>query len=189
MLVWTFLFYGFPFWGNPLISNPPSPEFSDTIQWTASKKLEWIDFKAEAPRSRYAAFTFTVITMDYSLKSKGNSIDAKFEVTAAFNREKSWVKNDAESRSDAIRAHEQLHFDIAELNARKLRRRLVGLKLSRNQYKKEIQLAYDAEIEEGERLQKLYDSETNHGIDRDAQMRWRRRIDKELGDLNEFSRP
>ncbi len=182
------VFYGFPFLGNAELANAPAPAFTDTIQWTTSKKLDWIDFKAEAPRSRFAAYTFTVITMDYSLKSEGNSVQAKFEVTAAFNREKSWVKKDPESRSDAIRAHEQLHFDIAELSARKLRRRLVGLKLSRSQYKKEIQAAYNAEIEEGERLQKLYDSETNHGLDRDEQLKWRNRVDKELRELKIFSK-
>ncbi len=189
MMFWSTLIYAlFASWGTPVESHVHVREFSDTLQWTPTKILGWSDFKAEAPRSRFAAYTFTVITMDYSIKSSGKSLQANFSITSAFNRQKSWVKNTSESKTDAILRHEQLHFDIAELSARKLRKKLSELKLTRERYAKQIQAAYDEVIGAGEAMQKAYDEETAHGLLRDEQKRWSDKIASELLDYIDYSK-
>ena len=188
-MFWSTLIYAlFVAWGAPAESNAHVLEFSDTLQWTPTKMLGWSDFKADAPRSRFAAYTFTVITMDYSIKSSGKSLKANFSITSAFNRQKSWVKNAPEAKSDAILRHEQLHFDIAELSARKLRKRLSELNLSRERYAKQIQAAYDEVIEAGDAMQKAYDEETAHGLLREEQERWAEKIKQEMDILASFLR-
>lgn len=189
MMFWSTLIYAlFVAWVTPVESNAHVREFSDTLQWTPTKMLGWSDFKADAPRSRFAAYTFTVITMDYSIKSSGKSLKANFSITSAFNRQKSWVKNSPESKSDAILRHEQLHFDIAELSARKLRKSLSELNLSRERYAKQIQAAYDEVIGAGDAMQKAYDDETEHGLLQDEQKRWSDKIARELLDYIDYSK-
>ncbi len=187
-MFWSTLIYVlFASWGAPVESHVHTREFSDTLQWTPTKMLEWSDFKADAPRSRFAAYTFTVITMDYSIKSSGKSFKANFSITSAFNRQKSWVKNSPEAKSDAILRHEQLHFDIAELSARKLRKKLSELKLTRERYAKQIQAAYDEVIGAGDAMQKAYDDETEHGLLREEQERWSEKVRNELLVLVNFT--
>jgi predicted secreted Zn-dependent protease len=84
--------------------------------------------------------------------------------------------------------HEQLHFDIAELSARKLRKKLSELKLTRERYAKQIQTAYDEVIEAGEAMQKAYDEETAHGLLRDEQERWAAEVKREMDALKSFAR-
>jgi len=187
MLFWSVIVYALVGLGTPVEADYRAGDFADTLQWASTKKLAWSDFKADAPRSRFAAYTFTVITMDYSITSSGKSLKANFSITSAFNRQKSWVKNSPESKSDAILRHEQLHFDIAELSARKLRKKLSELKLTRERYAKQIQTAYDEVIGAGEAMQKAYDEETAHGLLRDEQERWSEKVRNELFVLVNFT--
>ena len=188
MLFWSVIVYAFVGLGAPVETDYRAGDFADTLQWIPAKKLVWSDFKADAPRSRFAAYTFTVITMDYSIKSSGKSFKANFSITSAFNRQKSWVKNSPESKSDAILRHEQLHFDIAELSARKLRKSLSELNLSRERYAKQIQAVYDEVIGAGDAMQKAYDDETEHGLLQDEQKRWSEKIARELLDYIDYAK-
>ncbi len=43
-----------------------------------------------------------------------------------------------------------------------------------------INIEYLETLREATRMQKLYDAETRHGIDQQAQARWNEKIDKEL---------
>jgi hypothetical protein len=47
-----------------------------------------------------------------------------FFVTAALDKSRSWVRASVLARSDQVLAHEQVHFDICELIARRLRQRI-----------------------------------------------------------------
>ena len=74
--------------------------------------------------------------------------------------------------------HEQLHFDIAELAARRLRTRFEDFKdgCAEPGGVESIQamvVEIDRELQEE---QSRYDRETNHGADARTQDRWRRRV-------------
>ena len=74
--------------------------------------------------------------------------------------------------------HEQIHFDIAEASARKIRARFAGLKSACADPSEvaSLRLAVgDAERELQEEQQR-YDSETSHGTNARAQDQWKRRI-------------
>ena len=96
----------------------------ETMTWNESRKLTWADFKAQPNYdSNAVALTASGITFGYSVKTSGKRIvDFSTTVEAHFYPKKSWHFKD---KSDAyILGHEQLHFDITELYARKFRQQL-----------------------------------------------------------------
>src|SRR6478609_9491217 len=83
------------------------------IIWSASYKLVWSDFRCKPdPHQKQNAQTF------YGLEVEKNYVVSYEEkVTSYVDRSKSWV----EDTTKGSLKHEQLHFDIAELYARKMR--------------------------------------------------------------------
>ena len=162
--------------------NRPQSKSSDTLYWNDGIKLTWDDFKAISTDTKgYAAYTFTMITLNYEVKSSGQTFTPTFTVKCAFQRSKSWVnRKDQKSQTPEILAHEQLHFTIAEITARKLRRNLKVQQYTKN-YKNEIKEIYNKTLDEGEKMQARYDKETNHSIDKEAQKRWSYLIESDLG--------
>src|SRR5690349_19213237 len=89
------------------------PNEDNIIDWSASRKLTWADFKGKPdPASTNAALTHSSITLSSEYSNK----QIKYMVSCKFNKLLSWgrVKN------DYILKHEQGHFDIAEAHARLL---------------------------------------------------------------------
>ena len=103
-----------------------------TITWSESYKLSWQDFKGPILSNTDAvATTASGITFSYSIKRSSDRIMGfQSNIHAHFYPEKSWYKpNDADAH---ILAHEQFHFNITELFARKFRDRVSHLKVSQN---------------------------------------------------------
>lgn len=158
---------------------------NDSKQWNENYKLTWEDFKAQ-PRTQVDAVALTVsgISFSYSL-SQNNNGDYQYQtfVEAHFYPEKSWYK--PEVSNSHILLHEQLHFDLTELYARKLRKRIAEFKFTK-QIRTELNQLNDDINEELEMAQNKYDQETNHSIDIEAQKRWEEYITKELKKLSAF---
>jgi len=176
-----------------LISATPLPEVQhdspntihaasqDTLYWMPSIVLTWADFQGTAPASNpFAAYTFTIVTLEYNATISGNIVKPTFKIRAAFNRKKSWVHDEPKSRTAVILAHEKAHFDIAEITARKLRKTFASKTFQRSTYKSEIDSIYDRIIKEGEEMQDSYDRETDHSRISAAQERWLTFVKKEL---------
>src|SRR6478735_12542620 len=89
-----------------------SQEKKDILIWSSAYKLKWSDFKGKPdPHQMQYAQTFYGMEVE-----KNYVISYEEKVTAYVDRNKSWVKDSTKS---SLR-HEQLHFDIAELHARKM---------------------------------------------------------------------
>ena len=60
---------------------------TDTIYWEAGKLLSRNDFRGSEPyMSQFAAYTYTIILMEYDVKSNNrDKIDPTFAIHAAFN--------------------------------------------------------------------------------------------------------
>ena len=79
---------------------------SHTFAWTKDRKLAWSDFKGKPDKANQsAALTYTDIKISASLENDIITIN----VTNLFNGNLSWSKN---KNSEALLAHEQVHFDI-----------------------------------------------------------------------------
>src|SRR5690349_706212 len=91
----------------------PATETEDFISWSGDRLLTWEDFKCEPKTGTDAvASTSTSLGIAYQL------VDGKltYDVTCNFSKVKSW----GSMKTDYILAHEQGHFDITEIYARKL---------------------------------------------------------------------
>lgn len=157
----------------------------ETMIWNDSAKLSWIDFKgAPDSESDAVALTASGITFGYSLQTSGAKImDISTKVEAYFYPHKSWYIKD--KANIHILGHEQLHFDITELYARKFRQQLTKLEVSQNI--KEQMNALHAEINLAvHKTQQRYDRETNHSMNIEKQKEWEIFIAKELKSLDQF---
>lgn len=157
----------------------------ETMSWSEIKKLTWTDFRANPdPNSDAVALTASGITFGYSVKTSGKRIvDFSYSVQAHFYPNKSWYVK--EKGNDHILRHEQLHFDITELYARKFRKALSKLVVNQN-VKKQMNQLHTAINEAVNETQKTYDAQTNHSINIEAQKYWERFIAEELAKLDEF---
>lgn len=158
-------------------------EIVESISWEASRKLNWNDFKGSVPPAAVAAATTASgISYNYSANLMHHEVQLDFEVTAFFYPKESWYKPDI--CDAAILQHEQLHFDISELFARKMRMKLRNTSFTEN-VKSEIRKIYRETIKEMEKLQDMYDWETNFSRNDEAQERWNARIKDALERLKE----
>lgn len=152
----------------------------ESYLWDANTKLTWKDFKGNIPPDVVpAATTASGISYRYSANLLHHEVRLDFEVNAFFYPNESWYK--PEICNDFILAHEQLHFDIAELFARKMRKRLDETSFSDN-VKAEIKKIYKEILKELADFQELYDWETNFSRNREQQLRWNKEIAKALAD-------
>ena len=150
------------------------------IPWSAARRLTWSDFQGAPPQSGEEAAK-TAYGIYYAWKCRGRAFE--FRVVAAFHPNDSWVKpvvlgDSVESRR--VLAHEQTHFNIAELYARRMRRRFAAL--SSPCARGDDQLGYEARriLDEERAFQRRYDAETGHGLERREQAAWEAEVRQRL---------
>lgn len=153
----------------------------DKIFWDKNRKLEWADFQsgAKPTGSKTAATTFCGIS--YLLNSSTKKFTSKqVKIQSFFVPSKSWAH--LEHKTDIILMHEQSHFDIAELFARRFRK----LISDKNLDAKSLQKYYERIYDDYKAYQQDYETVTNHGRIRDKQYEYSRKIDKEIEELSDF---
>lgn len=87
-----------------------------------------------------------------------------------------------ERKTDVVLSHEQLHFDITELYARKLRTRLASMKNPCD--KSSVGSVYQANENAFVEFVKQYDIETSHGVNKQKQIEWESRIQNLISSTN-----
>lgn len=150
----------------------------ETIPWSADRKLQWSDFKGSYLKTEWAAATTaTSISYSLSVEETGGRQIVSIDVGCEFFPEKSWYR--PELCDSIILSHEQLHFDIAELHARKLRKKLAETQFTEN-IREEIREIYNDILRRLYIFQNKYDRETNFSRNLQQQLLWNQMIAKEL---------
>lgn len=153
------------------------------VNWEKSRNLTWDDFKGTPKsHSRFAAECYWEIQYSYSFNPSKSKIH--FDVFCHFNSSKSWVKQS--ERSPGLLEHEQIHFDIAELCSRRLRKRLTEAKFEKASFKEDINKIFDDILIECDSIQSAYDESTNHGLNKKSQTAWIKNVNKDLKDLEPY---
>jgi len=155
------------------------------ISWNKNYKLIWQDFRGTPEKNNDAvAITASGITFGFSIKTRNNDVvDYNTSIEAHFYPNKSWFK--PLKANNYVLAHEQLHFDITELYARKFRKRVNALKIS-NKLKSQLRIIHKEIKIELTQFQEKYDRETNHSMNKVAQMYWQKWVTLELKKLEQF---
>jgi uncharacterized protein DUF922 len=157
---------------------------SEKIFWNENQKLSWEDFRGKpVPSASFVASTNTGISFQYSYSIKNGDINVEYSVESFFNPEGSWY---IPQRVNAhILRHEQAHFDISELHARMLRKKLYGKKFSKR-IKSEIESIYQ-EIEQKRRaMQTKFDAESDHSRNQEKEAFWQQYISQQLSEYESW---
>jgi len=152
---------------------------NDTVVWKKDSFLVKENFKSKT-KGNYLGLTYTGILL-YPTEDNGNLI---FYIQAIVVKSKSYLKD----FSPYVLKHEQLHFDITELYARKLRKII-----SEKDFKKvknvqeQITKMYTKVNDELQKEQNKYDEDTEHGINSAKQKVWSEKIAQELIEYEPYS--
>lgn len=163
-----------------LFSTVGIAQNSSGIPWSAERELTWDDFEKRVGQGGfYKAFTYSGIR--YTVDSPGDTIEIFVE--AYFLEDQSWVYR--EFQTERLLNHEQRHFDIAEIYARRMRAELQKyevhvMQFVSHDFGSDIKRTFNQLYDEMEQKQKDYDFETEHGLEDTAQARWNAWIDDQL---------
>jgi hypothetical protein len=170
-------------------AQPPA----QLLCWQAERKLRWADFQAPAnvlPTDdplfwTSAASCAPVLQLIGTKDASGRN---NFFVTAALDQSRSWVRASVLARSEQVLAHEQLHFDICELSARRLRQRIAqeyqaGGDVFAPAFRQELQHL----LAEQAGWNTRYDQQTAHGLLKDQQQRWQAQLTQALAQLAAYA--
>lgn len=154
---------------------------SEKVLWNG-KKLKWKDFKGSVDTSVHNdAITFTTLEEKYSVNPQKQ---IHFTIAAWFFP-RSWVKPGKESYR--LLEHEQLHFTLVELYARKIRKYLSGRFFYNSTYKEELSFLFKRFWQELRNDQKRYDEETNHSGNKIKQEDWLNSVNREMAQLSKYT--
>jgi hypothetical protein len=159
-------------------ANNSTPQ---VIEWNEYYDLSWRDFKGKRPGDA-AGDAGTVVQIKAKPFLVKDNVD--YDVYALFVKDKSW----AEAYTAPLLAHEKLHFDIAELYARKIRKKIAELRDENVTKVDAFNLAIQELLQESNEVDMQYDIETLHGAMQEKQKEWADKVKAELNGLRKFKK-
>ena len=161
------------------LTLPGMAQEEEAILWDPARKLTWQDFRGKPMKTAWAAATTASgISYEYSGVEKKGGYELQFKVLAHFYPEKSWYQ--PKLCDELVLSHEQLHFDISELFARKMRKEMAETRFTGNA-KAEVKAINKKILQQMSTFQSRYDHETNYSRDREKQFAWNNKIKEALG--------
>lgn len=157
------------------------------IFWNEEIPLTWDDFQGvPLEKTLFHANTNTGLSYSWGLKGTSQKMELNYKVETFFYPKESWVQ--PASKNKYLLKHEQLHFDISELHARKLRKLLGDLDASKinkdsGDYLNKL---YEKVDKERSAMQNAFDEESNHSLNKEAENRWQRFVKDELTKFKDF---
>lgn len=154
------------------------------INYHQRRDLRWADFEPRRqapPGVPSKAVTFS----GYTYTSTWRDGAMHFCVWGWINKSKSWRVEGAET--DYLLAHEQGHFDINEINVRRLRRDISVYPFTSANLNRAMDSLTKAMQATRQREQELYDEETDHSKNKPKQERWDAHIKQALDTLKDYA--
>ena len=181
-LILLFLFWlncNFSIAQDSNMSNPVKSFGADTILWQRDSLLSFSDFKKK-PNGSFQGLTYSGLYLD--MKQEDHLV--KVYCYVLFICKESFLKDSSES----LLKHEQLHFDITELYARKMRQQLSQKNPDKEKsISSAIQKTYNSIVIDLNDEQNRYDKETIHGTNEIKQLQWIDSIHKQLNQLENYT--
>lgn len=165
--------------------NIDDPEFVDEetaeyIPWSYDRMLTWNDFLCE-PKRNTDAVALTSTSIGISFKYTGGRFS--YNISCNFSKKKSWGL----MKTPYILAHEQAHFDISEIFARKLNQEMKNYHPNSSTLKRDVSAIYDKVIKEEKAFQEQYDDETSHSRKKGRQKEWLEKIEQLLEETDAYA--
>ena len=157
---------------------------ANIIIWSEGDKLTWKDFEGASKDTlnhknhKVAAISVVSIKYDFDFDEQKRVVAS---VIAYFNKSKSWTR-----KVSGTLPHEQLHFDVAEIYARKFRKQLRNKRFLSKKIGVEAGELYINIMKEYNSYQHLYDSLTENNNNTTQQKAWAIKIAEELKALEKY---
>jgi len=146
----------------------------ETVYWKSDNSLTWDNFRGYPNYlSKYSA----AITSDFDYTFIGDSLDT-IKIEAFSQPHHSWVKGSTKD-SEYVLRHENYHFNVSELIARKFRKEILELNQA-SFNKKTVKTIYRKYRNELLSVQNKYDTDTDHGLLIEKQKDWEYLVDSLL---------
>jgi len=158
----------------------------DFIPWSESYKLSWSDYLGTPDYSAHDAVTW----VSYQTTQIGLREDAiLFDIRCCFIKSKSWKRPNV---SNNLLKHEQLHFDIAEIFTRKIRKEFLKFKcysFNLDECFYELKEIREMIVMQDTEFTKQYDQETNFSKNKEKQKEWEKKIKAMLKEYEQYANP
>lgn len=155
-------------------------EKESKVEWS-TRRLTWEQYTGPInPRSSGIASTYSY--MDMHIVSV-NSDSAEVNLVAVFLPNESWVSY----KEETVLSHENGHFDITELYARILRKKIKETVFSATQFKSQLRKIYFEYDDKMDKYHDKYDDETEGSMNGKQQDTWEEKIKLKLEELKDFT--
>jgi Bacterial protein of unknown function (DUF922) len=152
---------------------------SEPFEWAAERRLTWADFQG-APDLRSGAVAVTATVVEYEMHCTGT--DFRWRIVSRFVPRSSWVKPDhlVIRQSEQTLLHEQGHYDLSEVHARRARGTLRNLAAPCALTDAQQNALIQGFHKQADALQEQYDRETAHGTAQRRQREWEVQVEEWL---------
>ncbi|MBW6459790.1 MAG: hypothetical protein K0B08_04380 [Bacteroidales bacterium] len=169
----------------PSITFSQKYETGKMIRWDENRPLTWNDFKGPVDR-RSSFYASTCAGIYLKIEQSGNG-DITVIAETFFDPAKSWYVK--KYGNEKLLEHEQRHFDIKEIYARRFIKRVLEADLATERKPVEkIQKIYRQTLDEMNDFDDLYDRETKHSVNKEQQIAWNHEIKRLLEKYRAYDR-
>lgn len=159
--------------------------FQHQYKFSEKNTIGWEDFKGYPPMfNDYDAQISSGFGYQYESRIENGMLVLDMNVYSFFSPLDTWVRKD--SHTDAILAHEQLHYYVSETHARLFRKKLMQFAFTKN-YEEEIYELYQTEHIDLNMSQYLYDTESEHSLNKANQKKWMLNIQQQMKGLEPYA--
>jgi hypothetical protein len=151
------------------------------IEWNEYYQIQWEDFQGKPSQNSMGDAGTAVAIKAKPFYIKGQIM---YDVHTYFNRKKSWCRG----KSESLLEHERLHFDIAELYARMIRKKITDLNAAGVRNIDAYNSAIQSLLEKSNEADQRYDLETLHGALSKKQLFWETRVKEQLQGFKDFKK-
>ena len=148
------------------------------LTWSPERRLSWEDFQGSPDDANpHHALTAANLAVNASCRQDGFS----YQVNCVFLPTESWSKN---KKSEKLLEHEQLHFDLTEVHARLLRKKLALLSCSN--LKENLSSTVTNAFAQWKAEQQTFDTACKHGLNAEEEGVWAADIALRLRELEAY---
>lgn len=151
--------------------------------YNENSRLTWADFQGSVPENpQFGAIS----SLDLKTKFNSENEFTYININSCFLPSESWAVENMKSL--ALLNHEQRHFDIVEIHAR-IYRKYMYMYYKGSDIITYIKHGNDSIVSEMDKMQAIYDKETNLSRDSVQQLKWNRKIDSLLEAYSGYTEP
>lgn len=157
---------------------------TEKIPYNPARKLTWNDFKGKVSPANpnELAMTASGFGFTYTASADESSMDVSVSIYCYLSKKDSWVK--PEGRNDYVLNHEQRHFDLTYIFAKRFAEKLSTSSFNRTNFEAGYDRLYAQYSKQLNDAQVRYDAETTHGINKQEQEAWNKQIDMWLKEVS-----